>query len=514
MVKKKKTEKPERKITKPKKQAGKQKQQNSKKVDMLGSGYQYADEHDAQKMAEMIEKWLGNPFVRRMLRFCTKRCSTCGRRIEIVLKDYAGEKQQMCFWCRQSRKIVGHVLDKFIGQSTIKKEEVIKNLRDPMWRKGLASVLEGIGKYGPQKPFTAYSPFLVVWNITKLCNLRCKHCYEDAHVPAPDELTTEQALRAVDTMAKSGVAYIAISGGEPLMHPDFFRIAEQIKKNEMAFSIATNATLLTPETVKRLEENGCLYIQISLDGATAKTHDAFRGRNVFKKTIQGIKYAVKSNMTIGIAMTVTKYNLKEVPKAIELADKLGVGIFMHYNFIPTGRGKEIVKMDITPEERGGLLKLLAKEAKRRKFSVLSTAPQYARVCSSFGSVSSLTHFDTISQKDRAGDTAFLAEFIGGCGTARLYCALEPNGDVEPCVFIPIICGNIKRDDFIKVWQENETMKKLRDRKNFRGICLTCEHRNICGGCRARAYGYYGDVQQSDPGCIFNLKEWEKIKAGE
>lgn len=126
-----------------------------------------------------------------------------------------------------------------------------------MWRKGLASVLEGIAKYGPQKPFTAYAPFLVVWNISRLCNLACIHCYENAHTARPDELTTMQALKAVDKMADAGVAYIAVSGGEPLMRPDFFYIVDHIRRREMAFSIATNGTLLTDENVRKLKEAGC-----------------------------------------------------------------------------------------------------------------------------------------------------------------------------------------------------------------------------------------------------------------
>jgi len=485
------------------------------RIDALGSGYQTTKKHDAQKMAEMIETWLGNPASKKIMRFLTKRCDKCGRRIDIILRNYAGEDIHPCFKCRTSGKIVNKILDSFIEKSKVKKENVIKNLKDPMWRKGLSSVLEGIGKYGPRKPFVAYSPFLIVWNISRLCNLRCKHCYEDAHIATPDELTTEQAIAAVDKMEQAGVAYIAISGGEPLMRKDFFQIAERIKKNEMAFSIATNGILLTKDTVKKLEDLGCLYVQVSLDGATAKTHDQFRGRNVFGQTLKGIKNVVKySKMTVGVAMTVTKFNLKEVPKAIDLAEKLGVHIFMHYNFIPTGRGTAIVDMDITPQERETLLKFLATEVKKRKINLLSTAPQYARICSTFGQISSMTHFDTISQKDRTGSTQFLAEFIGGCGTARLYCAMEPNGDIEPCVFIPIKCGNIMKEDLIDIWQNNEVMKKLRDREHFKGVCLKCAHRNICGGCRARAYGYYHDVQQSDPGCIFNLQEWNKIKTGQ
>jgi radical SAM protein with 4Fe4S-binding SPASM domain len=486
----------------------------AKAMEATYSNDSYASKHNAQKMAEMIEKWLGNPLSKRVMRFCTKRCDSCGRRIDVILRRYVGEDIPICLGCKTSEKLVRKILDAFIEKASVKKQDVLTNLRDPMWRKGLSSVLEGIGKYGPEKPFTSYAPFLIVWNISRLCNLRCLHCYENAHLAEPDELTTEQKLEAVDDMAEAGVAYLAISGGEPLMCKDFFSVAERIRENQMAFSIATNATLLTPEIAKKLKYLNCLFVQVSLDGATAKTHDSFRGRNVFKQTLKGIRNAVKAGLTVGIAMTVTKFNLKEVPKALDLAEKLGTDIFMHYNFIPTGRGKEIVKMDITPQEREDLLKYLASQIEKRKLSILSTAPQYARVCASLDCPTvSMTHFDTIGQKDRTGTTQFLAEFVGGCGTARLYCALEPNGTIEPCVFIPINCGNIKTDSLIDVWQDNDIMKKLRDREHFKGVCLNCTHRNICGGCRARAYGYYRDVQQSDPGCIFNLEEWNKIKGG-
>ncbi len=464
-----------------------------------------AGKYDAQKIAEFVEKWTGNFVSRKALEFCTRQCK-CGRRIELVLKDYAGSRQDMCIGCRMSRFIVGKILDALIKKMNVDKAEMLENLMNPLWRKGLSSVLEGIAKYGPKKPFVAYSPFLVVWNVTRACNLNCMHCYENAHAPAPDELTSKQAMRAVDRMAEAGVAYVAMSGGEPLMRPDFFEIAERIREKELAFSIATNGTLLTKEIAKELNDVKCLYIQISLDGAAAKTHNSFRGRNSFERTVKGIKNAVESGITTSIAMTVTKYNLKEVPRVIVLAEKLGVSIFMHYNFIPTGRGKNILNLDISPKERENLLGYLASQAGNRRISFLSTAPQYARVCSASNCMAaSMTHFDTFSQSDN-GSTKFLADFIGGCGTARLYCALEPNGDIEPCVFIPIKCGNIRKDNLLDVWQNNEVMKKLRDRKNFKGKCGICSYKNVCGGCRARAYGYSGDVQQSDPGCILNRKE--------
>ena len=176
--------------------------------------------------------------------------------------------------------------------------------------------------------------------------------------------------------------------------------------------------------------------------------------------------------------------------------------------IPSGRGKDIIDKDLSPQEREKLLKYLAKECDNRDLSILSTAPQFSRIMTSgeYAS-SSLTHFDSISQQEGLGEeTHFLAEFVGGCGGGRLYCGLEPNGDIIPCVFLPKVLGNIKGDDFLEVWKNSEFMEIMRDRVDYDEGCEKCEYRSICGGCRARAYAYYGNVQESDPGCIINKKK--------
>ena len=469
--------------------------------------------HEAEVMEQLITKWLGNRLSRSVLKFCTAR-DKCGKRIDIALRRYIGEDVKACWKCNIASFIVKKTLDALIKKIGIERSQVIGNLNDFLFRKGLASVLEGIAKYGIQKPFTSYVPFLVVWNISRACNLNCKHCYEEAHTAAPDELTTQEALEAVDKMADAGIAYIAISGGEPLMRPDLWQITKRMGEREVAFSIATNGTMLTKQNVEKLKKYNCRYVQISLDGATAKTHDEFRGMpGMFEKTIQGIKNSVEAGLTVGIATTVTKHNYDEIPDIIKLADKLKVNIWMHYNFIPVGRGKNIIKTDITPEQRDRLLKLLIEKRPVVSPSLLSTAPQYAMTCVENEAAISLTHFDAFSQNPEIGNKInFLAEFVGGCGAARLYCALEPNGDIEPCVFIPIKAGNIKTDDLVDLWHNSELFKKIRDRENFKGNCGTCKYRNICGGCRARAYGYLGDIQESDPGCILNKDLWDKLNS--
>lgn len=473
----------------------------------LGSGYHGTSRDMAEGMADFIDKWLGNKFARFLLKYCTHRCHKCGRRIELALKKYVDPNTELCRRCTIAYKMVEIILNNIVDKLNVSKEDLIANLRKPIWRKGLASVLEGIAQYGPTKPFTAYSPFLIVWNFTDACNLRCKHCYQSAGAVGHDELTTEEALSAVDKMAEAGVAYIALSGGEPLIRKDLFEIAERIMAREMGFSLATNGTLLTMEVAKRLSECGCLYIQVSLDGSRPETHDIFRGRKSFEKAVAGIRNALESGITVGIAATITKFNYDEVHDLIDLAEELGVDIFMYYNFIPTGRGKDIVDLDISPEEREHLLRYMAYQNDRRRISLLSTAPQYSRISIACGAVS-LTHFDTIGSRYK--DAILLADFVGGCGTGRLYCALQPNGDITPCVFIPIVLGNIQRDDLLDIWHNSEVFKKIRARNEFIS-CSSCRYVNICGGCRARAYAYFGDIQGPDPGCIINNRYWRILK---
>jgi len=473
------------------------------------AGYDVVEKHSAESMAHLVEKWLGNPLSRSILRFCTARDS-CGRRVDLALRKYAGEDVKLCVACSTASRIVTGILDSILGKNHLDKGRIEPHLRDPMWRKGLASVLEGIAKYGVSRPFTGFSPFLIVWNLTRACNLNCIHCYESARTRSPDELNTREAKLAVKKLAEAGVAYIAFSGGEPLMHPHLFEIIHEVKGNEMAFSLATNATLATPRISKQLKDLDCAFVQVSLDGATAETHDAFRGTKCFDRTVEGMRNLVAAGIQVGVATTVTKQNLAEVSSIIDKAEELGAILFMNYNFIPTGRGAAMKQKDLNPTEREELLAWMAREIGKRKLNLLSTACQYSRICADAGRLS-LTHFDTFGQyPDLAKSAQFLAEFVGGCGTSRLYCALEPNGDIEPCVFIPIVLGNILHDDFIDIWHNHLVLKTIRRRENFKGYCKICEHRNICGGCRARAYGYFGDLTESDPGCILNQKAWESI----
>lgn len=186
-------------------------------------------------------------------------------------------------------------------------------------------MMKGIRKYGIRIPLTPAGSFEIVWNFTYTCNLKCKHCYEDAGANRP-ELSTEEAFTVIDIlskMANAGLPALSFSGGEPLMRKDFFEVAAYAKKKIPFLSIATNATLLTKDNVKRLKETGVEYVEISLDGAGKEVHENFRMiPGCFEKTMQGIRNCVDENLGVCIATTAHKENLDEIPKIMKLADKM------------------------------------------------------------------------------------------------------------------------------------------------------------------------------------------------
>jgi radical SAM protein with 4Fe4S-binding SPASM domain len=184
---------------------------------------------------------------------------------------------------------------------------------------------------------------------------------------------------------------------------------------------------------------------------------------------------------------------------------------MCFNFIPTGRGVEMVDQDISPDERRDLLHYaLARTREGSGPEVLSTAPQLASVAlEEEGGGVPVGHF--YAGGAIQGRTALLADFIGGCGAGRIYCSIEPEGDLQPCVFMPIRVGNVRETPFLEIWHSSEVLKDLRDRSHLSGACATCGNRYVCGGCRARAWAYFGDLHAPDPGCVNNRRYWEDLQ---
>lgn len=443
-------------------------------------------------------------------------CSDKKRRAILyrALEIYSGAGTPTCAVERFATYIIKGILKFLLFLANGDENELKKSFKDPAIRRGVVVVLEGLALYGVTVPQKLPAPFVVVWNFTNMCNLRCKHCYQRADRPLPNELSLEEKINVIDQLDKSGIPSIAFSGGEPTIHPDFLKMVHEAASRGMYVSVATNGIRFADYKFAKLaKEAGLRYVEVSIDSADPAKHDRFRGvKGAWEKAIEGVKNAVKLGFSTGIAVTLTRENIDEIEDLVALADDLGVNRIIFFNFIPVGRGiQHIDELELDPIEREKALRRIAKENMKRKLEVLSTAPYYSRVVLevSRGSMSSPTHFYCGPDKIIKA----IAEYIGGCGAGRIYCALQPDGTVTPCVFMPIPVGNIREKPFWRIWNQSRVMKDLRDREKLRGgFCSKCPYKYICGGCRARAYAYTGDYLAPDPGCILNLNVWKEIES--
>ena len=464
---------------------------------------------------------LGNPAVRGFLRQATRN-EVCvygdgeevkGPILYHALASFAGEAVNCPLGARFLSGLIKSLLKLGIKVLKGREEEARDALKDPAVRRGITLVLKGIALYGITVPQKMPAPFLIVWNFTNLCNFRCKHCYQTAGRPLPDELSLEEKLEVVAQLDKAGVAAVALSGGEPTIHPHFLPVIREISRRGMYPAVATNGWVFADkEKLLEAKRAGLRYVEVSVDSANPRKHDEFRGvEGAWERAIKALQNAAELGISHALAMTVTRFNYEDAPEVIDLADELGLQRIVFFNFIPVGRGKEIVKYDLTPEQREEFLRMIYKEmGKHKGLQIVSTAPQYARVTLqlSGGEEVSPAHFyvgnDPIVKS--------LAEFIGGCGAGRIYAAIQPEGTVTPCVFMPIPVGNVRQKEFREIWETSEVMLKLRERaKHVWGYCANCPYLNVCGGCRARAYAYFRDPLGPDPGCVLNKKYWEQIR---
>jgi len=419
------------------------------------------------------------------------------------LLEYYPKKPPSISWVSfQACKRILELLKTGLGAG----DDFIPALRRPDIRNTILNTLLSIHTYGLKQPQRFYAPLMVVWNLTWRCNLRCKHCYENAGLlggkKGAEELSLDEKLAVVDQLADSFIPTLSISGGEPLIHPHFWPVAERARARGLYMSLNTNGTLITDEVAARLEELDFAYAGISIDAPTREIHDSFRGvPGSWDKTIAGVKRLAKTSVCTILSFTITSQNYKTLPDIFKLAEDLGMDKVMVYNFIPTGRGRENMDLDLTPEQREEALEMMFKYASDGG-SLCATAPQFGRMCSELGhpELIPLAH----TGPGRAATLGILAQVIGGCGVGRAYLALQPDGRVSPCVYMPDVeIGRLPRDNVLDIWHTSDLLASLADHEGLKGHCGVCDYKAVCGGCRARAYGYFGDFKGPDPGCVKN-----------
>lgn len=332
---------------------------------------------------------------------------------------------------------------------------------------------------------------MIAWELTRSCNLRCAHCRAAAGEETyEDELSTEEALAFIGDLSSWSKPVLILTGGEPLMRDDVFLLARRATEEGLRVVMATNGTLITPQVVQEMKRSGVRRVSISLDGATSQSHDAFRGvEGAFDKAMEGIEYLKEGGVEVQINTTVTKRNVEELEALMKLA--LDVGAVAHHIFllVPTGRGKDLEGEEISPEGYERVLEWFYEKSKEVPLELKATcAPQYYRIILQKGG--------KLRQEGRGQFHTFTRGCLGGIS----FCFLSHRGEVQPCGYLDVICGNIREKPFREIWEKSRVFLDLRDPDKYNGKCGVCEYRVVCGGCRARAYAATGDYLAEEPYC--------------
>lgn len=376
-------------------------------------------------------------------------------------------------------------------------------------------------------------PRLVFWETTAGCNLSCIHCrritVSDQLVP--QDLTTQESLVLVDQIAgfasaASAHPILVLSGGEPLFRPDIYEIAGHASERGLIVALATNATLVDADVARRIKASGIRRVSVSFDGADAATHDLFRGKGAFERTLDGIGHLRRAGVPFQINTTVARHNVHQMPQALQLAKDLGSQALHLFLLVPVGCGVEIAEdAQITPTEYEAVLNWMYDAEMEGGIELKATcAPHYFRIVRQRqaeerrqgivrerpashrrqegagghpgGRPGSSGHDG--SEQARAAMSAMTKGCLAGTGV----CFVSHRGEVFPCGYLPVEAGNVRRQPFQEIWESSVLFGELRDVDLLGGKCGLCEFKRVCGGCRARAYGMTQEYLGEEPFCTY------------
>jgi len=315
-------------------------------------------------------------------------------------------------------------------------------------------------------------------------------------------------------MAHAGVAMIVLSGGEPLTNPHLSKLIERIRSYDIAISIDSNGVLMDRAMVESLKRAGVASVELSLDSIDPGAHDRFRGLNgAFEKTLNALDLCSEAGIFTTVATTTTTMNYADSSKLIALAKSHGADRVVFFDLIPAGRGRGIEQLRLSQRQLHDLMALVKRESARNGIEVFTELPQFVVYSSIDDEKPISNHTDRTLSIERFTVSTFFdctgrnnayrrfARYLGGCPAGRIYCNIQPNGDVTPCMFMPEypVAGNLRKQSFKEIWN-SETFQALRDRTRLKGKCGECKFAIVCGGCRAKAAAHEGDYLASDPTC--------------
>jgi heme b synthase len=349
------------------------------------------------------------------------------------------------------------------------------------------------------------TPRLVFWELTTGCNLRCIHCRASAtELMSPEDLSYHECLNVVDQLAEFAPMILVLSGGEPLWRRDVFDIARRARSKNLRVALATNGTLVDEAMAQRIVDAGIERVSISLDGADPATHDNFRGHEgAFAAAIHGLKCLQELGVSTQINTTVSVHNSHQLPEILNLAKSLKVNAFHLFLLVPVGCGLTISEeQSVGGTEAERILNWFYDRSLDADMELKATcAPHYYRIVR-----------QRRAEARRAGETLpelpshGMNAMTRGCLAGQSVCFVSHQGEVFPCGYLPVAAGSLRTTPFRTIWEQAEIFHTLRDSEQLTGKCGCCEFKQVCMGCRARAYGMTGDYLAEEPYCIYEPRQ--------
>ena len=336
------------------------------------------------------------------------------------------------------------------------------------------------------------NPKIIAFEVTRKCRFNCIHCRANATgSKIPSQLKTEQCKRILKAIADYAKCVIILTGGEPMERPDIYELAAYGNSLGDRIVLATCGYLINKDSAARLKESGVAAISFSLDGATAKTHDAFRqAEGAYDAVIAASKIVCDAGIRFQINTTITKQNIGEIDTIANLAEQLGAYCFNPFILVPTGRAEHLKSQLLSADEYNRVLDRLLELKNKMPIELRVTCgPQFARIVHA------------------ASENRLPAMNVKGCLGAKQFGFISYRGDVQMCGFLQISAGNLVENnyDFADIWDNAVLFKDIRNLRAYKDNCGRCEYVGLCGGCRARAYGITGDYMAADPICDYEPK---------
>jgi len=350
---------------------------------------------------------------------------------------------------------------------------------------------------------------VVVWNVTRRCNLKCVHCYSHSEDRVyRGELSSDEGCRLIDDLARFGSPVVLFSGGEPLIRRDILDLIRYATEKNLRAVVSTNGTLITKSVARKLQEIGLSYVGISLDGLE-QVHDAFRGvRGAFSRAMEAIDNCREVGLKVGLRFTINRRNFADIPGVFDLVQERRIPRICFYHLVYSGRGSDLVKEDLDHHRTREVVDLIMDRTRTLHESGLPV-----EVLTVDNHADGPYLYLRLKREDpqRAEGVLELLKMNEGNNSGRGIGCVSWDGAVHADQFWRHLSfGNVRERPFSEIWTDpsNEFLMKLKDKKRYvKGRCSQCRWLDICGGnFRVRAEAIHGDVWAPDPACYLTDEE--------